>query len=182
MGGGTGFYSLPPESSTYGTAPVKKSWVAKRTTPRKLTWNLKNPALKFHVSFQRTMYTYMYYTILTMYYILSSWERCRFKGMCWKKSFKVHRGVLIAKCGQNADHLGILDSQIVQITRRWHGLPRKMGHASRFVENDKILMAMFSFYFVVAKKKSYISMVSEVFSRHCFMLMIIWKKNWLSNC
>ena len=38
-----------------------------------------------------------------------------------------------------------------------------MGHASRFVENDKILMAMFSFYFVVAKKKSYISMVSDVF-------------------
>ena len=31
-----------------------------------------------------------------------------------------------------------------------------MGHASRFVENDKILMAMFSIYFVVAKKKSYI--------------------------
>lgn len=119
-----------PESSTYGTAPVKKSWVEKRTTPRKLTWNLKNPALKFHVSFQRTMYTYMYYTILTIYYILSSWERCRFKGMCWKKSFKVHRGVLIAKCGQNADHLGILDSQTVQITSRWHGLLRKMGHAS----------------------------------------------------
>ena len=110
------------------------------------------------------MCTYMYYTILTIYiYILSSWERCRFKGMCWKKSFKVHRGVLIAKCGQNADHLGILDSQTVQITRRWHGLLRKMGHASRFVENDKILMAMFSFYFVVAKKNSYISIVSEVF-------------------
>ena len=124
---------------------------------------------RFHVSFQRTMYTYMYYTILTIYYILSSWERCRFKGMCWKKSFKVHRGVLIAKCGQNADHLGILDPQTVQITRRWHGLLRKMGHASRFVENDKILMAMFSFYFVVARKNHISPWFLMFFSRYCFM-------------
>lgn len=69
----------------------------------------------------------MYYTILTIYIYdtLSPWERCRFKGMCWKKSFEVHRGVLIAKCGQNADHLGILDSQTVQITSRWHGITGK---------------------------------------------------------
>lgn len=108
------------------------------------------------------------YWLYTIYFPLG--KGVVLKACAGKKSFKVHRGVLIAKCGQNADHLGILDSQIVQITRRWHGLPRKMGHASRFVENDKILMAMFSFYFVVAKKKSYISMVSEVFSSNvsCF--------------